>query len=180
MGFDRVLWSSAWALREELDLREVLSSFRLTAEDLHELARLGLRCRVGLTEEDVDRVFLNRATEYVLARRLLRDRRCAGFAGGCCSRHSPSHHGSRAPTAPVLAGRHRWGSGEDAASFDERGVHITYRPGAEPEEAEVRELAAAIEAQRARAHQSGHLSIYDGHVEAPRVWLGANPLAVGQ
>jgi hypothetical protein len=42
---------------------------------------------------------------------------------------------------------------------------------------EVRELAAAIEARRARARHSGHLSIYDD-VEAPSLWLGANPLAV--
>ena len=38
-------------------------------------------------------------------------------------------------------------AGEDAASLDERGVHIfTYRPRAKPRRRELRELASAIEA----------------------------------
>jgi hypothetical protein len=79
LGLERVLWSLLWALSKTQEPRTDAHALRfITPEDIHELVRLGLRYGIDLTEEDVDRVFLNRATEHVLARRLLK----AGCARG--------------------------------------------------------------------------------------------------
>ena len=128
LGLDRVLWSSAWAVREEaLDLREVLSSLRPTTEELHELARLDLRYRLGLPEEDTDRVVFNRATEHVLARRLL-------GTGGARGRWRLLLQTRAELSAPTVCPR--WLTPmvrvRPPASFDERGVHIIYRPVPSP------------------------------------------------
>ncbi len=176
LGLDRVLWSQLWALRETQEARTEAHALRLTPEDIHELARLGLRYGIDLTEEDVDRVFLNRATEHVLARRLLK----AGSARGRWLLLLQALAESSWVEGPygLSARADTDGSGEDAASFDERGVHFTYRPRAEPEAADIRTLAAAIEARRDRARHSGRVSIFDAYVEAPSLWLGVDPMAV--
>jgi hypothetical protein len=71
LGLDRILWSAYWGL----DCQDCLKpeEFILRDEEITELARLGLLFGVDLQDERLDRVFLNRATEHILAKRLLRE-----------------------------------------------------------------------------------------------------------
>lgn len=173
LGLDRVLWSYAWALHDTLDLASLRHALRLTSDDVLQLARLGLRYGIPLAEEDIDRVFLTRATEHVLARRLLRTHEVHGrwklvlqAVAEPTWLESPYGLSSRVDTAS---------GDEEGTGFDERGAHAAYAPGAEPSEAEVQLLAAAIEQRRERARRSGRVPLHDGYAEAPSLWLGTSP-----
>ncbi len=171
LGLDRVLWSFAWALRQELDLPTVARSLSLQSEDLSELARLGLTYKVGLAEEVVDRVFLTRATEHVIARRLLRERLPNGRWRRCLEEVARIEW-VEGPYGLSSQADHDTG-GEDAAQFDERGVHAAYRAGESPSAAEVERLARVIEQRRERAKRAG--SVYDAYGESPSLWLSKAP-----
>ena len=70
LGLDRVLWTVLWN-----DRLLALSERPVTPDDLelmdHELpllAELGVRYGIDLVADRVDRVFLHRATEHIVAR----------------------------------------------------------------------------------------------------------------
>ncbi|MDF3069768.1 MAG: helicase domain protein [Polyangiaceae bacterium] len=72
LGLDRVLWSLRWAAASERVALPDLTAddLRLSDPELDQLAELALKYGVDLRSDQVDRVFLNRATEHVLALRL--------------------------------------------------------------------------------------------------------------
>jgi hypothetical protein len=81
LGLDRVLWTVLWN-----DRLLALSERQVTPDDLelmdHELPLLGelsVRYGIDLVADRVDRVFLHRATEHIIAQRLLRDVRPTGL-----------------------------------------------------------------------------------------------------
>jgi len=77
---DRVLWSLCWAARSsDMPLPTLTSEdLRLRDNELIELARLALRANVDLRAASPDRVFIHRATEYILAKRLLKEKTLTG------------------------------------------------------------------------------------------------------
>jgi hypothetical protein len=191
LGLDRVLWSLRWAAwSDEVPLPELTAEdLKLDDEDLESLARLALVYGVDLHEERVDRVFVHRAVEHLVARRL----RAAG-GGGPLFRSVLNSLADeawvRAPYGversiaeesgdeqlPLLHGTEPIAAAE-AAGLDERGVHVVYAPiGSEPSEAQIRQLADDLRERRERARkQRGQVSVFDAYAEAPSFWLGSQP-----
>jgi hypothetical protein len=178
LGLDRVLWSYAWA-RKDVDGRAPIDpeQFILDDAELLELARLSLIFDVNILGDRVDRVFLNRATEHLLAARLLmlnpEDPELCQFLMKMTD---------QAWIADPY-GLHYRGEEEDqseeTSAIDERGVHTKYTPSdREPDEAAVTKLAVALKSTRQRARAQKQIPLLDSYALAPSVWLGADPNAV--
>ena len=176
IGLDRVIWSFILGAGIEnggstvLDLKDLI----LRPEDLFELARISLRFNVDLTSKRVDRVFLNRAIEYIFAKRLLETRKLNGFWHDLFEHIADltwvSNPYGLNPKEEVDDG------GEDVANFDERGVHSRYECVQEPDDAEARSLAQELHARRDRALRQRQIPIFNTYSEGASLWLGPRPL----
>jgi hypothetical protein len=174
IGLDRVLWSLLWrAVPGGRRLPFDPDALRLTDADLEDLARLSLTYGVPLLGERVDRVFLMRATEHVVARRLLRRSTISDEVGVVLVRMAEP----RWLTHPygLDPGRVEEGGGEESTEFDERGVHTTYPAGSPPDEERVREYARDLQETRRRASGRGQTAVLDGYLSSPNLWLGEDP-----
>ncbi len=191
LGLDRVLWSLRWAAwSDEVALPELTADdLKLTDGDLESLARLALVYKVDLHDERVDHVFVHRAVEHIVARRLRSSRGGRLFRSALDALadeswvrapygiESAAEEASDSPQLPLLNATDPIGSAE-AAGLDERGVHVVYAAtGAEPSDAEVRQLADDLRERRERARRQGKVSVFDRYAEAPSFWLGAQPEA---
>ena len=181
VGLDRVFWSLLWAAQtEELALpRLSAETFRLEDHELGALARAALRAGVDLTQEHADRVFLHRATEHLIARRLLGQRVASTpFFKGIVQRIADetwlSHpYGLSLSETLTEPGAHR-----ELAGIDERGVHASYEPVTDRvSEGDVHALADQLRERRARARRQGQTSVFDAYATAPSLWLGRDPEA---
>ncbi|MEN6496975.1 MAG: helicase-related protein [Thermoguttaceae bacterium] len=175
LGLDRVLWSILWA--NPWDDQGGLCSpeqLRLTEEDLREIARMSLTFGVGLTGERVDRVFLHRATEFAIARRLLRETRLPRPLGQILSAMGEPEWVS--DPYGVAANVDTDDRGAEQTHFDERGVHTRYTAAAVPEKHAVEALAGELAERRQRGRRQDQVSILDGYAEGPSLWLGPNPV----
>lgn len=176
LSLDRVLWSLAasngfgrgWSYSaEELNLQD---------DDFPALAKVCLRHGIGLDEERVDRVFLTRAVEHVIAVRLLRS----------CAKEPAREILSRMANLTWV----EWpyglcqtqrddDEGGDGEGFDTRGVHSRYPvENATPSNAEVEQLTAKIKSRHAHAKASNDISIFTADAEAPSLWFGGAPRSV--
>lgn len=180
LGLDRVLWSLYLAApgSDYGDAPYEPADLVLSDGDLIDLARLALRFGVDLESERVDRVFLNRATEHLLARRILR--RPVPRKWERVLRQIGSEDWVRLPYGleprDEDASMQEMEEGRDeSADFDERGVHNRYELAADPQDSRVRELAANLQDRRGRATQQGQVSIFDVYAKGPSLWLGTNP-----
>jgi hypothetical protein len=175
LGLDRLLWSVVWA--GNLALPFTPADFLLTDDELPELARLSLLYDAAVIGERVDRVFLNRATEHLLARRFLKQ---------------PVNDASlarllrRMAQPDWLADPYGLGydgeqedSSEENTSFDERGCHTRYpAKDHEPSPARVASLADNVHATRQRARTQKQIPLLDSYALSPSLWLGADPRRV--
>jgi hypothetical protein len=172
LGLDRMLWSYAWATPARVSLNP--AQFILDDGELSELAELSIRFGVDLTGERVDRVFLNRVTEHLLARRFLQ-----------LSLNNPDLFRLLTPMSGQdwvgdpyglqYRGEHDDQS-EEMASFDERGCHTKYTTiDREPGAAEIRERAEALKSTRQRARVQKQIPLLDSYALVPSLWLGADP-----
>ena len=176
LGLDRMLWSALWATRDGgrerlLEMKELV----LTEVDMRNLAELGIRYGVDLTSERVDRVFLHRATEHVIARRIGHRREM-----GTRCRHLleaiADEEWVRRPYGLLHPEDHQEG-GDDRADYDERGVHTAYEEvGPWPDEVKIDKVLRILVERRARARKTGQIPIVDGYSEMPSLWLGEEPL----
>ena len=167
LGLDRVLWSAAKAFGSAMSL--TADELRLDDSELLALARLALRCSVELAAERVDRVFVHRATEHLIALRLLAQHRL--------HEHLPALAAESWVTHPygVDAFASDDEKGGETARFDERGVHTVYRLGPEPQDPAVQLLAAKLRATREHARKGGQVAMLDAYARAPSLWLGRDP-----
>ncbi|MEW4529990.1 hypothetical protein [Maioricimonas sp. JC845] len=81
LGLDRVLWSLIWNRQfDELANRPIEpDDLELRDDEWPLLAQLALQYDVDLLGKEIDRVFLNRACEHIIARRLVAKRRPTGL-----------------------------------------------------------------------------------------------------
>ncbi|WP_372922388.1 helicase-related protein, partial [Roseovarius sp.] len=174
LGLDRVLWSFVWTneISKWSNRQIVPDDLVLMDRELPRLAELGLRFGVDLIAERIDRVFLNRATEHVLARRLIRELQPKG------------------PLKRMLTdiAREDWisgpyglspreeddESGTEAAQFDERGVHSLYEERAEANAADIDRVAHRLAERRKGA--AGKVPVLDVYGRGPNLWLGDDPV----
>jgi hypothetical protein len=171
LGLDRVLLSLARTTLAP-SLQGVLV---LQTEDVREIARQALRYNQELLDERVDRVFVHRAVEFAVARRLLRNSTSEmrlilrDIAQVGWIEHPYGSEFSSDPGDPGI---------EDVAHVDERGVHAYYVPqDHSPASHAIEELTQALLERRERARRSGSVPILDSYFEASSLWFGPTPLA---
>lgn len=180
LGLDRVLGSLCWVGRCKGSPIEALPShvLALQPQDLEPLARLFIRYGMDVSDEKVDRVFLHRAVEHILAQRcaglVKKDKRLRGIL-----EKMADESWVRAPYG-LENSREQDESredAEDATAFNERGVHTRFKVKTmTPDSQAVRELAENFAQRRERArHGRSNHSIFDAYGEGPNFWLGDNP-----
>lgn len=173
LGLDRVLWSLSIAEGAGHQRPFDPSSLDLQDGDVEELARLSLRHNVALDEERVDRVFLTRAVEHVVARRLLAAE--SEGIGQAVLRKIASSAWVEWPY-----GLDQEVADDEAGDGDEgvllRGVHTHYPVETErPHDSQVEALAKRIRQRRDRARKAGDTPIFDVDAEGPSLWFGGSP-----
>lgn len=167
---DRVLWSVVWAPPDGGQPPFSSTDLWPTREDYDTVAELALRCDVDVGGKHADRLFLHRAAECALARRL----------------RSPMPPRSRAArlleqVADVSWVEQAYGgitADSDAESdtlADERGVHTSYVAVRTPSPEEIRRLADDLVAKDANARRTGQVSVVRQAFVGPSFWLGADP-----
>jgi len=175
LGLDRLLWSIVWS--GCLSLPFTPADFLLTDTELPELARLSLLYDADVIGERVDRVFLNRATEHLLARRFLKlpvkDESLARLLQ-CMAQ--PDWIAD--PYALGYNGEEEYQS-EENSSFDERGCHTRYpAKDREPASAHLASLGHDLHITRQRARTQKQIPLLDTYALSPSLWLGADPQQV--
>ena len=177
LGLDRMMWSYAWATRAHFPIDP--DQFILDDDELSDLARLSILFGVDLTGERVDRVFLNRATENVLACRFLKLNLNDPELSRLLTRMS-SEDWIADPYGLQYRGEHDDQS-EEISSFDERGCHTKYTAtDLQPDANEVRERADTLKSTRQRARIQKQTPLLDSYALAPSLWLGAEPKVLWQ
>ena len=172
---DRVLWSVLWnaPLRTMASRSLVPHDLELRDEELQSLAEFSLRAGVDLLAERVDRVFLHRAVETVIARRLLSELKPCGrllqlLRAVACESWIERSYG-------VSADDNKRQAGDDQPHADERGVHTAYSLPNAADQASVERIAIAIRRRRDRVRDQGRLSVFDAYSRGPNLWLGIEP-----
>jgi len=177
LGLDRMLWSFAWANRAQFPLRP--EQFIIDDGELSQLARLSLLYEVDVTGERVDRVFLNRATEHILATRFLKHNSQYTALFRLLKQMSNTDWIAD-PYGLQYRGEHEDQS-EETSSFDERGCHYKYvAREREPVPARVSDLEDALKSTRRRARTQKQIPLIDSYALAPSLWLGSEPQGVWQ
>ncbi|MFH1021812.1 MAG: DEAD/DEAH box helicase [Planctomycetota bacterium] len=172
LGLDRLLWSVAWA--RGTDFPFIPGQFILEDAELSELARLSLQFGIEVNGERVDRVFLYRATEHILARRFLK----AGVADKSLERllTDMAILDWIANSYGLAYGGEEEDESEESPSFDERGCHTKYPPNDRvPSSEKIASLADDLRATRLRARTQKQIPILDSYAMSPSLWIGADP-----
>lgn len=180
IGLDRVLLSAMWSerLRRQLGRDWLPDDLHLADNELEPLAELSLRSRVDLLGERVDRVFLTRATELLLARRLLRTARPTGDLLRILK--SVSDEGWVSQPYGLSTEHDADSEGAESAHVDERGVNSRYHLGGSLTFGNPAEVAAELRARRAAALKTKQIPIIDAYAGGPNLWLGVSPWSAWQ
>jgi len=168
MGLDRVLLSLALA-REDFVAPGQLN---LQESDLQAIARAALRYGQDLLDEKVDRVFVHRVVENVVAARLRSANSLYRKVFDQIAKPDWIEWPYGIPASTALLS----GDEEEAIRTTERGVHYHYELKIEnPDPAEVERLASGLKERRERARRTGAVPVLDSYFEAPSLWLGPSP-----
>ena len=169
LGLDRVLWSFQIGAGAQLPAE----AFRLQSEDIREIAHAALRHNQDLLDEKPDRVFVQRAVEHALARRL---QNIAPPEFKQVLNHMASPAWIERAYGWDFEADEDDHTSEDTAEVDERGVHTRFNVINErPTNSEIDELAKKLEARLQRARRGGSVPVLDTYFEAPSLWLGPSP-----
>jgi hypothetical protein len=169
LGLDRVLLSLALARKDFVQL----GSLSLQERDVHEVARAGLRYGQDLLDDRVDRVFVHRAVENVVAARL---HSTNALYRKVLEQVAKPEWIERAYGIAAIAAASGSGDEEEAIRSTERGVHYHYQPVIDrPDPVAVEQLARRLLERRERARRSGAIPVLDSYFEAPSLWLGPSP-----
>ena len=175
LGLDRVLWSILWSseLTAMCARTPAPDDLALMDHELPELAALGLRHGVELLSERPDRVFLHRASEHLIARRLLSSLQPRGALKMILS-NLATEDWVRRPYGLAPHGDHDEG-GPETAHFDERGVHSAYEEVSAQTSTAPADLARDLLERRDRARKQKQIAMLDAYQRAPALWLGTRP-----
>jgi len=180
IGLDRVIWSFILqrchtdGVFKDFDIKDLSMKKR----DLSELARLSLSFDVDLMGKRVDRVFINRSVEHIVAKRLLKNRGLDNFWRDMFSQMSDI----KWITNPygLTPKEEQDDEGEDIADFDERGVHTTYKLVSDPAEKDTKMLSENLFQRINRALKQKQIPIISTYHKGPSLWFGANPVDAAQ
>ena len=139
-----------------------------------ELARLSLLFGIEVNGERVDRVFLYRATEHILARRFLkagvRDKSLERLLTGCLALIG----------LPTLTDSHMEARRMTKARKAHHLTNVAATPNIlahdrEPSSSKIASLADDLRATRLRARTQKQIPILDSYALSPSLWLGDDP-----
>lgn len=172
LGLDRVLWS----IQIGTDAKLPREAFHLESVDIREIARSAIRHGQDLLDDNPDRVFVHRAVEHAVARRLRTDTLAPELRRFLSSladdRWVERAYGWEFTADEVDS------SSDETAQVDEKGVHAHYEIHNErPTSREVDDLAQELMARRKRARRASNIPVLDAYFEAPSLWLGPAPAA---
>ena len=172
LGLDRIFWSLIWAKGAQLPLRP--EQLILEDDELLDLARLSLLFQTEVTGDRVDRVFLYRATEHILAKRFLKLNLPHTDLRRLLKLMSDENWIADPYGLPYRGEQDD--SSEESPAFDERGCHTRYTAvEGEPDPAPVTILADALTSTRQRARAQKQTPLLDSYARAPSLWLGEDP-----
>ncbi len=173
---DRVIWSRFLAgMADGHALPVRVEDFGVKPEDFRSIALAALKFGVDLRKEQLDRVFLHRAFEHILAKRLL----------ATCKSDREFITLLRQIADPNWIGRpyglDRVGESEeqrDDVLFNQRkGVQHVYPVVRDDvSEDEIETLARAIRDRESKAGKSDRRGILESIALAPNLWLGNDPM----
>lgn len=170
IGLDRILWSVLLAGEAHEMLQP--ADFEVRAEDFREIARLCIKHGVD-PEDKADRVFLHRATENAIARRLAGRR-----SSWRLIERMAEDSWVEWPYGLEADGEEEDVAGDDEA-VDARGLRRRYDVVREsPSPARIGELAARLAQRREHAAKSGDVSVFDTYNDGPSLWFGSGPAKV--
>lgn len=172
---DRVLWSMLWAPPDGGKPPFGSTDLGPLQSDYTEVARLALTYGQDLLDKSVDRVFLHRAAEHSLAKRLL----------GSATEHPRLREVLSCMAKPAWVERpygiekqrdvlDRDDEGHDELA-EERGVQSVYERVRTPGEAEVEQLARELIERDARARRAHQVGVFRQAFDGPSFWLGLEP-----
>jgi hypothetical protein len=175
LGLDRVLWSMLLTERfaSQSDCAVNPDDLELRDEELSYLADIALRYKVDLLDDRLDRVFLHRAHEHLVARRLLASFSPRGELKKLLSRIADEAW-IRSPYG-IAASADDNESGTEQPHFEERGIHSTYEARGSANCEEVNRTARELAERRARARTQGQTAVLDAYHAGPNLWLGRQP-----
>lgn len=178
LGLDRVLWSIIWTTElTELGRRKIVpDDLELMDHELPKLAAIGLRFGIDLLAERVDRVFLHRTCEHVIAARLLEQIQPTGLLKQILVEMADEEW----VIGPYGLAPHDGGeeSGTETSHFDERGAHTVYVEHGDAADNEIQRLAEELRERRVRARKQGQIAVLDVYQRGPSLWLGDDPTSV--
>jgi len=175
---DRVLWSLLWAPPDRVASPIESTSLRPNESDYRELARLALAYEQEVTGERPDRVFLHRAAEHTLARRL-RDAasghpRLRQVLNEMAKESWVTHpYGIVADDDEAPDHANEATVGDELG--DERGVQSVYRRVKTPHDGEIEQLSKDLKARDQRAYSTKKVGVVRQAFVGPSFWLGADP-----
>lgn len=167
---DRVLWSMLWAPPDDGSPPISSTSLRPTLDDYREVARLALTYGEDILGKTPDRVFLHRAAESSVARRI-RDEVAKGSRFRQVLDRMAKDDWVERPYGMEKADEE--GSGDELA--DERGVQAVYERKRRPKPAEVDDVAQQLIERDKRLHQTGQVGVVRQAFVGPSFWLGQDP-----
>lgn len=177
LGLDRVLWSLVWARGKTCPFTP--GSFILEDDELPKLARLSLIHEADVAGERVDRVFLYRAIEHLLASRFIKATPDDESLGRWLNRMAQPNWVTD-PYGLQYRGESESAS-EEASSFDERGCHTKYDPWEiEPSQEAIAALTDVLRTTRQRARAQKQIPLLDSYALSPSLWFGADPQRLWQ
>lgn len=174
LGLDRVIWSLLVAGRAKTSFSA--ADLQLCPGDVKEIARLCLVHGLDTEDEKADRVFLHRATEHALAKRLAK-RRPLGLAGHVLARMADRSW------IEWPYGLEPRGEDEDSVEGEEdvvdgRGLRRRFPvQRSQVRASEVEEVAGRLMERRARAVKAGDVPVLDTYADGPSIWFGGKPSA---
>lgn len=173
LGLDRVLWSLQLTNGFGQGWPFAPSDLELQDSDVRALAALSLRYNVVFGDERVDRVFLTRAVEHLVAQRLS-TKKPVGLVGNVLrDMASPTWVEWPYGRNPGVGEDDEDDAGEEVAL---RGVNSHYKvEQEEQDDREVEVLAAKLLLRRQRARTTNDTSIFDVDAEGPSLWFGGAP-----
>jgi len=178
---DRVLWSMLWAPPDHKQPPIDSTSLRACLDDYREVARLALTFSEDILGKAPDRVFLHRAAECSLARRLRE-----GTAGHPRFRNVLDRMADDAWVARAYGLTDEEGTptndtdpvGSQSPGLtlaDERGVQTIYTKGRPPSEQEIDALTQEILNREKRAQATRQIGVVRQAFVGPSFWLGQDP-----
>jgi len=132
-----------------------------------------MRYGIDLLADRLDRVFLHRAYECLIARRLLSEVKPHGLLKRLLSQIADEEW-IRGPYGLSPRAEDDEG-GAEAPQFDERGTHRIYNEVPEADPADVKQIAHELQERRSRARRQGQIAVLDAYGRGPNLWLGSDP-----